>query len=98
MTDFPTWTGPEAVRRLNAELAKDGFFLLEREAEKCSEVRALQQLMVDLNMPEPVDEAEALWGVISKALGDFRESPSVRTANIVAIIREALAKARGERT
>ena len=96
MTDFPTWTGPEAVRRLNAKDGNGDYWRWPSNKSHPN-IQALQQLMVDLAMPEPVDEAEALWAeIISPRKGapwDYRAT-AVRA---VPLIREALAKARGER-
>ncbi len=90
MTDFPDWTGPEAVRRLNAASSSNGFRGRWQwpENNRNVEVQALQQLMVDAGLPEPVDEVEALVTAVWEA----------DRQGAVALIREALAKARGERT
>ncbi len=84
MTDFPDWTGPEAVRRLNTLPSSDGKYSWS-EDKYTRAVKALQQLMVDLNMPEPVDEAKALLVALN-----------LHSAYDLTLIREALAKARGE--
>ena len=90
-TDFPPWTGPEAVRRLNVEIPPGkARYLYGLGAAQAPEVRALQQLMVDAGLPEPVDEAEELLlDLACLESGDKRAA--LRT------IRAALAKARGER-
>ncbi len=85
MPDFPPWTGPEAVRRLNANASTAGFYEWPNHAGHYA-VIALQQLMVDLNMPEPVDEAEELWEALDDA-GDEQALP---------LIRAFAAKIRGE--
>ncbi len=88
MTVFPTWTGPEACKRLNAEhgpLDKDWHW---PEHKTSPVVRAFQQLMVDAGPPEPVDEAEALYDALWQ---------KTTRAEDITLIREALAKARGKR-
>lgn len=85
--DFPDWTGPEAVRRLNAFKAMTTYRWPEDGTSV--HVRALQQLMVDTGMPAPKDEAEELLDAL------FYGEPDRFGA--IALIRAALAKARGER-
>ena len=86
MTNFPPWPGPEAVRRLKAILPKP-VWSWQRDRNSPT-VISFQQLMVDAGLPEPVDEAEALQASLA----------CYGTIGQIAILREALAKARGERT
>ncbi len=83
MTTFPDWTGPEAVRRLNAFKALTEYHWPQDGTSV--HVRALQQLMVDLNMQPPKDAAEELCDAIRGAAH----------RDWLPLIRAALAKAAG---
>ncbi len=92
MTTFPDWTGPEAVRRLNAAAGKNCYFNWPGDCV-LPQVQALQQLMVDLNMQPPKDEAEELWLEICDACHwAYLERPR---GIALPLIRAALAKAAG---
>ena len=91
MTTFPDWTGPEAVRRLNAFKALTEYHWPQDGTSV--HVRALQQLMVDLNMQPPKDEAEEITDNIMRFLEG--NNFSLRRVSVCNYIRAALAKAAG---
>ncbi len=96
MSEFPEWTGPEAVRRLNAK--ESGHYYQWPDNRNASVVLAMQQLMVDAGLPEPVDEVAQLLRDIQACCERYGDHPPRETNQIMLLIREALAKARGERT
>ncbi len=92
MTTFPDWTGPEAVRRLNIKIYPGNTPYAWPNSRHEPAVLAMQQLMVDLNMPEPKDAAEELIDAINAEIGGVI---GVSRVDILPLIRAALAKAAG---